>query len=395
MEMGDGIRFLDEGRVTKKLPEGVKSQMLYKDIVRIAWPSFIELTLSQAASFVDLMMVGALGSYAITSVGLSTQPRFIMLSLIMAMNVGATTLVAQARGAGNPERARLVLRQALLITFIVSAVLSTAGFFSAKSLISFMGAADDETLLGGTIYLKIQMVGLMSFALTSTISAALRGVGNTRATMNYNMTSNIVNVVFNYLLIYGNFGFPRMGVAGASLATVIGQIAALGQAFYAVLADKQYMYIDFKKGFRPDKSILKDLFKIGSPSMVEQFALRMGLLMYAKTVASLWAIEGTIFRSVKNLQNSALPESSGAKLHLLMLPSPNSYSLSYSSLWGSLMYLGSCAPLWLWAKYGPSMWEPKMFGPSLLSMAFLIFKTAVSICAGDAVISVGKIEVVP
>ena len=77
-----------------------------------------------------------------------------------------------------------------------------------------MGAAEEKTLHGGTIYLKIQMVGFTFMALTSTITAALRGVGNSRTAMIYNLTSNVVNVFLNYLLIEGHFGFPRLEVAG-------------------------------------------------------------------------------------------------------------------------------------------------------------------------------------
>jgi Na+-driven multidrug efflux pump len=85
--------------------------MLYSDIIKIAWPSVVELTLTQLASMVDLMMVGGLGAWALTSVGLTVQPKFLLMTLFMALNVGATAMVARYKGAGRPDKANLILRQ--------------------------------------------------------------------------------------------------------------------------------------------------------------------------------------------------------------------------------------------------------------------------------------------
>ena len=143
-------------KLSKTLPEGVSSRMLYGDIVHIAWPSLVELILTQLASMVDLIMVGQLGPWALSAVGLSTQPRFLMMTMFMAMNVGATAMVARYKGSGEAEKANTVLRQAMLLTFVLSAISSVVGFFASETLIQFMGAADAETLAGGTVYLQIQ-----------------------------------------------------------------------------------------------------------------------------------------------------------------------------------------------------------------------------------------------
>ena len=144
-----------QDRVSKQLPFGISSQMLYKDIVRIAWPSFVELILTQLTSMADMMMVGRLGPWAISSVGLTSQPKFLMMTAFMAMNVGATALVARYKGEGNIKKANSVLRQALLLTFVLSSIASVVGFVFSEQLIRFMGASDPETIAGGTIYLKI------------------------------------------------------------------------------------------------------------------------------------------------------------------------------------------------------------------------------------------------
>ncbi|HHX61871.1 MAG TPA: MATE family efflux transporter [Epulopiscium sp.] len=279
-----------QDRVNKDLPPEVHSSMLYNDVVQIAWPSFIELTLTQLASMVDLMMVGTLGPWAITAVGLTMQPKFLMMTMFMSMNVGATALVARYKGQENPKKANMVLNQAMLLTFTLSILASIVGFAFAEPLIKFMGASDVLSLVGGTTYLKIQMIGFLPMALTTTITATLRGVGDSKTAMKYNLTGNLINVILNYLLIYGHFGFPKMGVAGASLATIIGQGVAFLLAANVILKKDGYLYLSLKDSFKPRVKYLKSIFNIGIPAMIEQLVMRAGLIIYSKTVASLGTI---------------------------------------------------------------------------------------------------------
>ena len=137
-----------------ELPSEVTNKMLFKDVIKIAGPSFIELTLTQLTSMVDLMMVGQLGAWAITAVGLTTQPKFLLMTLFMAMNVGATAMVARYKGAGNQERANQALRQALMLSIILALSMSILGYVFSEQMIRFMGASDEISLVNATNYLK-------------------------------------------------------------------------------------------------------------------------------------------------------------------------------------------------------------------------------------------------
>lgn len=289
-------------KVTNHIPEGVTSRMLYRDIVRIAWPSFLELTLTQLTSMVDMMMVGGLGSWAITAVGLTNQPKFLLMIMFISMNVGATALVARYKGEGSPQKANMILRQALLLTFVLSLISSIIGFVFSEQMVRFMGATEAITLEQGTIYLRIQMAGFVILALTSTVTATLRGVGNSRIAMAYNLIANVVNVILNYLFIHGNFGFPKMGVAGASLATVIGQTVAFALAMLAILRGNQYLTLRFRDGFRPNWKTVKSIFNIGIPAMIEQAFLRAGMILYVKVVASLGTVAYATHQIAMNIQ---------------------------------------------------------------------------------------------
>lgn len=297
-------------KVTNKLPQGVKSKELYQDIIRIAWPSFIELLLTQLASMVDLMMVGSMGGSAhpeigtdaLTAVGLTTQPKFLLMAAFVAMNTGVTALVARSKGTGNKEHANLIVRQGLMLTFIITAILSVLGTVFAKPLVLFMGAKDATVTKLATQYLQIQMIGFLTLALTSTITAALRAVGDSKTCMIYNLIANIVNVIFNWLLIYGNWGFPELGVAGASIATVIGQFVAFIIAFIIILRGNGFLKLQLRLGFRPNKATLGNIVHIGFPAMAEQLLMRAGMIIFVILVASLGKIEYATHQVCMNIQ---------------------------------------------------------------------------------------------
>lgn len=282
-------------KVKNALPEGVKSSELYQDVIRIAWPSFIELLLTQLASMVDLMMVGfiggkanpSMGAQALSAVGLTTQPKFLLMATFIAMNTGVTALVARYKGTGDKEQANLVVRQGLLFTFIATIFLSILGIIFARPMVLFMGSTEEVVTKWGTQYLQIQMAGFLTMALTSTITASLRAVGDSKTCMIYNLIANGVNVIFNWLLIYGNLGFPEMGVAGASLATVIGQLVAFIIALSVLLRGNGFLKLEVKLGFYPHKLTLQNMLNIGLPAMFEQLLMRTGIILFTRTVASL------------------------------------------------------------------------------------------------------------
>ncbi len=284
------------------LPQDMNLRDVHKRIVTIAWPSAVELFLTSLASMVDMMMVGQLGAWAISSVGLTTQPKFVLQAVFLALNSGATALVARFRGAQDQESANTVMRQALLFTAFLSVVIAVLGYFCSGLMVRFMGAEPD-TLFPATQYLRIQMIGFPFMAMTMVVTAVLRGVGNTRASMIYNMTANVSNVILNYLLIYGSFGAPRLEVAGASIATVIGQGIAFVMAAYALLRGKYYLRIRRDDSFKPDFTMIKRIAKIGIPAMFEQAVMRIGMLIYVRTVAGLGTIAYAAHNIVMNIMN--------------------------------------------------------------------------------------------
>ena len=258
-------------------------------ILGIAWPALAESVLSSLVSMVDMIMVGSMGAWAIGAVGLVTQPRFVMIAAFMALNVGSTAMVSRFKGAGDKNNANLVLRQSIIMAAGISLLLCIAMFFGGESLIRFLAGANisENMIQGANTYLRIQVYGFPTLALTFTVNAVLRGVGNTKAAFYNNGVANIVNVFFNYCLIGGNLGFPELGITGAAIATVIAQCAAFGMALSKVLTGREFVRIEIKKIFQVDFSIIRRILKIGIPAMIEQLIMRVGNMLYTIIVTSL------------------------------------------------------------------------------------------------------------
>lgn len=284
----------ETGRVGRAVtPEGITRRRIYRDVLLIALPSLVELVLTQLTSIADQMMVGHLpgneGIVALTAVGLASQPKFLLMTMIQAMNVGATAVIARFRGRQKQDRCNDVFKHAMLLNLLMSVLFMLVGLATSRWLISFMGGTgiSEEALGLGKQYLDIQLYGFVPLCMTITVTAALRGIGDTKTPMIYNTIANVVNLGFNYVMIYGHFGVPKMGVAGASWATNIGQMVAFVIAMWVSLGKRRYVYIDLREKFTFNRGLMGDIVNIGVPSMIEQLLMRLGLIIYTRQVTGL------------------------------------------------------------------------------------------------------------
>lgn len=210
----------------------------------------VESFLVALVGFIDTIMVSTLGSYAIAAVGLTQQPKFIGLALFMSMSTAISALVARRRGEQNRESAVRILKTCILVAVILTAIISVTFTAFADPIIRFAGSADD-THEAAVEYFQIIMGGIGFTTVMMIVNAAQRGAGNTKIALRTNMVSNLVNVVFNYLLIGGNFGFPALGTRGAALATVIGSVLGCAMSLHSMFAKSSFVYIRGVKGFLP------------------------------------------------------------------------------------------------------------------------------------------------
>ena len=261
---------------------------MYKQYIGIAVPSVCEMVLISLISMVDTVMVSSLGTDAVAAVGLVNQPRMIMLCLFFALNVGITAVVARRKGENRQADANSALRTAIVMILGLSAVLMAILLPLSSALMRFAGAEEGRTLALSTDYFMILGCALPFQALSMGICAAQRGVGNTKLTMQVNITSNIVNVIFNYLLINGVGPFPKLGVHGAALATALGMVVGFVLSLRAIFrSHDSFLALTTHDSWKPDLESGKALVQVGSSAMVEQLAMRIGFFAYARIVADL------------------------------------------------------------------------------------------------------------
>jgi putative MATE family efflux protein len=243
--------------------------------------------MSTLFSMIDMIMVGRLSSAAISAVGLTTQPFMVLLAVFSAVNVGTTTIVAWNIGAGNTEKAKTIARQTIVLNFVMGIIVSVVGVALAHKIVVFMGAEAD-TIKDATAYFQIVSAGLVFQAVSMGITAALRGAGETTLPMMYNVGSNLFNVLGNYLLIFGKFGLPKLGVAGAAISTSVSRFIACVVGLYIVFFSKRSVIsLKVRGSYRINFDIAGEVFSIGLPSALEQFVIQGGLMMFARTVSSL------------------------------------------------------------------------------------------------------------
>ena len=219
----------------------------HKDTLKItidmAWPAIVESFFVAFAGLIDSLMVSSLGSSSVAAVGLTTQPKLLGLALFFALNVAISALVARRRGEQRQDSANEILYTAVLF-IIVAAVILSVGFVAfAGPIMNFCGSTAD-TYDGAVAYFRIIMGGMIFNCIQMGINSAQRGAGNTRITMRTNVTSNVINIILNYLLINGHFGFPALGIQGAALATVSGTVVACNMSIASIFKKDNFLYYE-------------------------------------------------------------------------------------------------------------------------------------------------------
>ena len=276
-----------------ELPDG---KTAYRSAMKIALPSIIEMVLMSLIGSVDTMMVGELGAGALSSVGLPTQPRMLLLCMFFALNVGITAIVARRKGEEKQAEANATLRNALMLALGLSAVLATVAIVFAVPLMRLAGGdqAESQKVFDDAVdYFRIMTYALPVNALSMCICAAQRGIGKTKITMWVNMASNLINVFFNYCLIGGNLVFPRLEVKGAAIASVIGMTAGLVLALWTVLAGgkyKGYLHLSIHDKWRFDRDSMRPILRVGGNAAIEQLGVRFGFFIYARILFSLGTV---------------------------------------------------------------------------------------------------------
>ena len=261
-------------------------KQLLKTTLNMAWPAILESFFIALTGLIDSFMVSSLGSSAVAAIGLTTQPKFLGLSLFFAMNVAISALVARRRGEQKREDANRITFTAVTLIVIFAILLSILLVLAASPIINLCGSSEDTHDMA-VAYFQIIMGGMIFNCIQMGINAAQRGAGNTQITMRTNVTSSVVNIIMNYLLINGHLGFPALGIQGAALATVLGTVVACIMSILSIRNPEGFISLPYmlQKKLYFTVSSMKNIFHVGYSVFFEQVLMRFCFMMTAVMAA--------------------------------------------------------------------------------------------------------------
>ncbi len=292
----------------------VGTKQFYRTILLIAIPIIIQNGITNFVSLLDNIMVGQVGTAQMSGVAIANQLMFVYNVTIFGAVSGAGIFGAQFFGCKNHEGMRNTLRFKIISCILLGILTIGIFHFAGEQLISFYlnGTSDatsvQETLYYGRKYLSIMMIGLVPFALSNAYSSTIRETGQTVVPMVSSIAAVLTNLVFNYILIFGLFGAPQLGVQGAAIATVISRFVELAiLVIWTHRNQEQNIFIqNAYSSFSIPKELAGKIIIKGSPLLVNEFLWSggMAMMMQCYSVRGLNVVAGmNISNTVANVFN--------------------------------------------------------------------------------------------
>ncbi|MHB1686132.1 MAG: MATE family efflux transporter [Ignavibacteriaceae bacterium] len=278
----------------------------YKKILQVALPAIAGLSTQMVVSLVDAAMVGRLteATYALAAMGIGVLATWALVSFFSSLATGTQVLVARNFGSKDYLACSKVLNNSLMVGFIIGIFAALAAAFGAKPISNLL-AADKEVGKYAAEFIFFRFLGIPFFLLSVSFRGFFFGIGKTKIFMFSGIVTNILNIIFNYFLVFGSFGAPRLGLAGAGLGSSLATF--FDASFYFIvlmLPSYRSKYQNFKH-FKLDFKIIKNLYKISLPVSFQNIFILIGFLIFiiftgfigTKDQAASQAVISTLFIS--------------------------------------------------------------------------------------------------
>jgi len=251
-------------------------------IFELAWPAIVGNLLFSIVGIVDVKIVGSLGPAAVAAAGTGQRIFFVLQGVLMAVTAGGTALVARAWGAGDRSEAERTARASLVLCVAVAVAASAVGVLAAHPLAGIF-RLEASTRELAAVYIRWMSLFHVGFAASFALQAALRAAGDTRTPLVAGVLTNIVNVFLAYGLVYGAFGLPAIGVAGAAVAS--GAAFTAGALLLLALWGSRRLRLGPGPPGALSRERTRRLLHVGYPAALEQAAWQAGFIGFLWVVA--------------------------------------------------------------------------------------------------------------
>ncbi len=286
-----------------------------KLLITMSLPMMISMLVQALYNIVDSIFVSHINEYALRAVSLAFPIQSLMIAVAVGTAVGINAFLSRTLGEKEFEKANAIAVNGIFIELISYIVFALIGIFASRPFFSSQTAIP-EVRDYGTTYLTVCCVAGIGIFMQTVFERLLQSTGKTFYAMITQGAGAIINLILDPILIFGLFGFPKMGVAGAAAATVIGQIVAACMAVFFNLKVNKELHVSFI-GFRPDGKLIGQIYKVGIPSIVMQaigsvMTYGMNLILEAfgaaQTVFGVYfKLQSFIFMPVFGLNNGMVP----------------------------------------------------------------------------------------
>lgn len=268
------------------LSKYIGNRSFYKTVFNLAVPIMIQNAITNFVSMLDNIMVGREGTNAFSGVGIANQLIFVFTVLMIGVGAGASIFGAQFFGKGDIEGIRYSFRFKIIVGVVITLISMAIFYFFGNPLIRLYLRSENnssqdiaEILKSGKEYLNIMLIGLIPYSISQAYAGTLRECNRTVLPMSAGMIAVFVNLIFNYFLIFGKCGFPRLSVNGASIATVISRFSEMAVLIIAtrVTAQKSRFIIGAWRSMKIPSKLLGEMYKKGIPLMINEVMWAAGI----------------------------------------------------------------------------------------------------------------------
>ena len=287
-----------------------------KLLLNMSLPMMASMLVQALYNVVDSIFVSRLSENAFTAVSLAFPIQTLMIALCSGTAVGINALLSRSLGEKNLNKARSAALNGVFLAAVDFAVFFLIGVFVVPV---FFRAQTDvaEIVEGGIDYLRVCCCASFGLFFGMTFDRLLQSTGRTLLTMYTQLLGAVMNIILDPIMIFGLFGCPKLGVAGAAVATVLGQIGGMLLSLWFCCKKNPEVPLTFK-GFRPEKAVIAEIYRVGVPSIVMQsigsvmtFGFNQILIGFSTTAAAVFGayfkLQSFIFMPVFGLNNGLVP----------------------------------------------------------------------------------------